>query len=337
MLNAVRKKHSRSTMSIINAALNKNIREAEAKAEIMMSRRDPYNSMTKEVHQDWFFTEADTMSLAIPYPDGKLSSRQDTRRSFRDSELKPSASEVERSEETMSALRGHLPHYLTSSGSVLSASLEVNEKLVCCVPGERSKSMQERQTASTEDSPRLWHSAMPRASNEAAVTASTKDSPRLWHSAMTRASNEAAATTSTKDSLRLWHSRASNEAAATASTKDSPRLWQSRASNEAAATASTKDSLRLWQSRASNEAAATASTKDSLRLWHSRASNEAGATEEQPLTATALLEQSWQPLTTAALLEHTKVTQIPVKGMGCLAHGQYSMWKPDKMQTSPHH
>lgn len=221
MLNAVRRKHSRSTRSIINSALNDNIRQAQAKAEIMMGRRDPYNnSMAREIHQDNFFTGVvDTrISPGTPSSDIKLPSRQSSGRpstsakpSSAGSELKQSASEVERSEETISALKRHLPHYLTSSGSVLSASVEVNDKLVCCVPGERARSMQqERQKSSTKDSPRRLRNA---------ITSDVTD---------------------------------------------------------------------------------TASP-------------------------------SWQPLTTAALLEHTKVTAIPIKGAGSEAHGQYSMWRPNKI------
>lgn len=36
-----------------------------------------------------------------------------------------------------------------------------------------------------------------------------------------------------------------------------------------------------------------------------------------------------EPLTTAALLEHASVSQIPIRGRGFLAHGQYEMWRPD--------
>ena len=37
---------------------------------------------------------------------------------------------------------------------------------------------------------------------------------------------------------------------------------------------------------------------------------------------------TWQPLNATALLEHTTVSQIPVKGIGHLAHGHYQMWRP---------
>lgn len=179
-------------MSIVNSALNENIRQAQAKAEIMTRRRDPYNnSMAREVHQDWFFkgvVEDPSTSLAIP-PDIKLPSRQSSRQpstgakqSFAGSELKQSASELERSEETISALKRRLPYYLTSSGSVLSASVEVNDKLVCCVPGERSRSMQERQKSSANDSPRQWHKAI----NEA-DTSSSKALEPCWQPLTTAA------------------------------------------------------------------------------------------------------------------------------------------------------
>jgi hypothetical protein len=201
-------------MSIINAALNQNIRQAQAKAEIMMDRRDPYNnSMTKEIHQDWFFTGVvDTLTpLTLPSSaTSRLSSKYlsaDQQLSLGSSELKQSESEVGRSE-TMSALKGRLPYYLTDSGSVHSASLEVNDKLVCCVPGERSKSMQER---------------------------------------------------------RVYN----------------PKQLSTGTSSVAISGSYTTDD-----------------------------------------------DTNWQPLSTDALLEHTKVTAIPIKGMGDLAHGHYSMWRP---------
>lgn len=46
---------------------------------------------------------------------------------------------------------------------------------------------------------------------------------------------------------------------------------------------------------------------------------------KQPVTAVR-----WQPLSLGALTEHSSVTEIPVKGLGNLAHGKYSMWKQDQ-------
>lgn len=135
MLKDVKRKHSRSTMSIVNLAMNQNIRDAQAKAELMMRRRDPYdNSMAREIHQDWYFTGSTV--------DGNTALALSPETKPTDSKPSPDAETlaVERSEETLSAIKRRFPHYLTSSGSVLSASLEVNDSLVCCVPGERSKS-----------------------------------------------------------------------------------------------------------------------------------------------------------------------------------------------------
>ncbi len=41
-----------------------------------------------------------------------------------------------------------------------------------------------------------------------------------------------------------------------------------------------------------------------------------------------LLKSLWQPLCSSALAEHRKVTELSVSGLGHLAHGKYSMWKP---------
>lgn len=139
VLSDVKRKHSRSTMSIINSAMNQNIRHAQAKAEMMMQRKDPYNnSMAREIHQDWYFTpsvlDTATADAKLPPTDKQLPAHAEKL-------------SVKRSEESLSALRRHLPHYLTSSGSVLSASLEINDEFMCCVPGERSKSSRLKSSA----------------------------------------------------------------------------------------------------------------------------------------------------------------------------------------------
>ena len=36
----------------------------------------------------------------------------------------------------------------------------------------------------------------------------------------------------------------------------------------------------------------------------------------------------WQPLSSGALVEHSRVTELPVQGLGQLAHGNYRMWRP---------
>ena len=38
----------------------------------------------------------------------------------------------------------------------------------------------------------------------------------------------------------------------------------------------------------------------------------------------------WQPLSHSALSEHSRVSQLPVKGLGHKAHGKYSMWRPQQ-------
>ena len=45
---------------------------------------------------------------------------------------------------------------------------------------------------------------------------------------------------------------------------------------------------------------------------------------------TATKVTSWQPLSFHALSEHSGVTELPVKGLGHLAHGRYSMWRPEQ-------
>lgn len=236
MLSEVKRKHSKSTMSIVNSAMNQNIRHAQAKAEIMMSRMDPYNNaMAKEIHQDWYFTgvpEVRTTPLAIQYPDAKLPAPD-----AKDGALKHSAPTVERNEETLSALQKHLPYYLTSSGSVHSASLEVNDELVCCVPGQKSTSRQ-------DDSRPQTSAAMPTDPLTVCI-----ESPTREHSVSSGA-NRVSSETTVMDYYRHQ------------------------------------------------------------------------------------VEPCWQPLTTAALLEHSKVTAIPIRGMGHQAHGHYSMWKPNNIQTT---
>ena len=40
--------------------------------------------------------------------------------------------------------------------------------------------------------------------------------------------------------------------------------------------------------------------------------------------------KGWQPLSYSALSEHSGVNERPVKGLGHMAHGRYSMWRPDQ-------
>ena len=43
--------------------------------------------------------------------------------------------------------------------------------------------------------------------------------------------------------------------------------------------------------------------------------------------------KGWQPLSYSALSEHSSVSELPVKGLGHMAHGRYSMWRPDQSST----
>ena len=45
-------------------------------------------------------------------------------------------------------------------------------------------------------------------------------------------------------------------------------------------------------------------------------------------TLTKLVSR-WQPLSSSALAEHKSVTEVPVKGLGHLAHGRYKLWRPN--------
>ena len=45
---------------------------------------------------------------------------------------------------------------------------------------------------------------------------------------------------------------------------------------------------------------------------------------------TAKVMKGWQPLSYSALSEHSSVSERPVKGLGHMAHGRYSMWRPDQ-------
>lgn len=112
-------------MSIINSAIGHNARDSQVKAEIMMRRDDPYNnSMAREIHQDWYFTPVNTPPQ---HPSAKSAQPKRAKTGRR-----------------ISSLRKSLPHYLTSSGSVLSASLELNDNMVCCVPGHKSKASKQK-------------------------------------------------------------------------------------------------------------------------------------------------------------------------------------------------
>ena len=48
---------------------------------------------------------------------------------------------------------------------------------------------------------------------------------------------------------------------------------------------------------------------------------------------TAKVIKGWQPLSCSALSEHSSVSELPVKGLGHMAHGRYSMWRPEQSCT----
>lgn len=45
---------------------------------------------------------------------------------------------------------------------------------------------------------------------------------------------------------------------------------------------------------------------------------------------TSKVMKGWQPLSYSALSEHNSVSELPVKGLGHMAHGRYSMWRPEQ-------
>lgn len=187
-------------MSIINSAISHNARDSQVKAEIMMRRDDPYNnSMAREIHQDWYFTPVNTPPQ---HPSAKSAQPKKTGR-------------------RISSLRKSLPHYLTSSGSVLSASLELNDNMVCCVPGHRSKASKQNDD----------------------------------------------------------------------------------------------DSVLLTDMEGQESSKVDCKTDHVMDHVMRSTSYE------------SKVNPHWQPLTTAALLEHTRVSEISVKGPGHKLHGHYPMWK----------
>ena len=105
-------------MSIINSAISKDVQHSQAKAEIMMKRSDPYNSMAKDIHMDWYFTSTPTLSLT-PRSKGENTAPP---------QLPTTATLPVKREERMPAPRKQLAHYLFKSNRLLSALLEVDEE-----------------------------------------------------------------------------------------------------------------------------------------------------------------------------------------------------------------
>ena len=218
-------------MSIINSAIGHNARHSQVKAEIMMRRNDPYNnSMAREIHQDWYFTPVNT-------PPQQLNTNS----------AQPKLGENGR---RISSLRKSLPHYLTSSGSVLSASLELNDNMVCCVPGHKSK-----------------------------------------------------ATKQNDNSLLLTDMEGQES-----SKVDYP-------GHKSKATKQNVNSLLLTNTEGQESSKVDCKTDHVMDHVMRSTSYE------------SKVNPHWQPLTTAALLEHTRVSEISVKGPGHKLHGHYPMWK----------
>lgn len=115
-------------MSILNAAMSKVVRCSQMRAEIMMQRKDSSNYMASDVHQDWYFTTTSKL-IDMQTPS---SARTDSR--------KPTPITRRRLERgTLSSIRKHLPYYLTSNGSLVSASLEeFDGEMVYCTPSLKS-------------------------------------------------------------------------------------------------------------------------------------------------------------------------------------------------------
>lgn len=114
----LKRKQPRSIMSIINSALSKDVRHTQAKAEIMMKRSDPYNSMAKDIHTDWYFTSTPTLSLT-PRSKGENTAPP---------QLPTTAPLSVKREERMPPPRKQLARYLFKSNRLLSALLEVDEE-----------------------------------------------------------------------------------------------------------------------------------------------------------------------------------------------------------------
>ena len=55
--------------------------------------------------------------------------------------------------------------------------------------------------------------------------------------------------------------------------------------------------------------------------------------EKSSAKRTVKVMAGWQPLSFRALSEHSGVSELPVKGLGHMAHGRYSMWRPDQSCT----
>ena len=67
-----------------------------------------------------------------------------------------------------------------------------------------------------------------------------------------------------------------------------------------------------------------------VELQPSEQERHAREQSEKPLKQTATNMMGWQPLSLHALSEHSSVTELPVKGLGHLAHGKYTMWRPNQ-------
>ena len=70
--------------------------------------------------------------------------------------------------------------------------------------------------------------------------------------------------------------------------------------------------------------------KLTVQLQQSEQERNAGERSEKPSKQTARNMMGWQPLSLHALSEHSSVTELPVKGLGHVAHGKYSMWRPNQ-------
>ena len=68
---------------------------------------------------------------------------------------------------------------------------------------------------------------------------------------------------------------------------------------------------------------------DNISLEHGLTTRHARTSSGRSPKRTAAL-MGWQPLSYRALSEHSTVTEIPVKGLGHMAHGKYNMWRPDQ-------
>ena len=109
----------------------------------MLRRKDLYSKMTSSVHQDWYFT-ASALPTVTVQPAITAGSRAESRKT---------ASRIRKiRRETPTLLRKNLPLYLTSSGSLVSASIEeLDGEILYCTPSAGRQRKDEQQELEQEE------------------------------------------------------------------------------------------------------------------------------------------------------------------------------------------